>query len=353
MIFTKMQLNGNDFVFINSLSSKIKIYQNLIKEICDRRFGVGADGVVVLSMSEKADCKIEIYNSDGSKAKICGNALLLLGRYLFELENFELENLGFQNLSSKNFESKKFDNTKLDSIKIDSIRIETDAGIKEIYLDTEYDEIKSVFVNMGKVSQINQKFDFKKSDKNFESKKFEFKFEDLNCLMVGNGNKHLVFTVKNIDDINIKDIMKDKDVLKIGKEYNIEFMQMLDKNKVRIKIFERGVGETLSCGSGACACAFVAAQTKFLQTDFFEKYEDKNKYKNRYDKERELEKKADVDREFDVGGETDKNLDKNLDKEQEFVVRSKGGEHRVKLLKNFDIVIFGKPELVFSGCLKM
>lgn len=279
MIFTKMQLNGNDFIYVNCLKTNITSPVSVSCETCSRNFGIGADGLVLIKPSDKADYKIEIFNSDGSKALMCGNALLLLGRYLFESEDFKSEIKD----------------------KLDNIIIETDSGIRNISLETEYDEILYVSANLGKI-------EFKDNYLNFDNKIIiKNNSYDINYLSVG--NPHGVVILDGSDDIdNIKlcDLIKNNSGLeKIITECNIEIIKIIDENKIKIKIFERGVGETLSCGSGACAAVSVA---------------------------------------------TKKNL---CEKEKEIKVSSKGGDHWVKYMSENLVILKAKPELVYNGYLRI
>ena len=276
MIFTKMQLNGNDFIFVDALNTKMLSPINVSCETCVRRFNVGADGLILINSSEIADYKMELYNSDGSKAEVCGNALLLLGKYLYESEDLK---------------------GKIKD-KVDDIVVETDSGLKHISLDfNDIGEVISSTVNLGKA-------DFDVDCSNIENKiKIKEKEYDINYLSLG--NLHGVVIVDNIEDVEVSSLMnEDQRLLKIHESCNIEFIEILDKNKIKIKIFERGVGETLSCGSGAAAAAAVAVKNNLCEKD------------------------------------------------EDIRVISKGGEHKVKYTLDGDIFVTGNPKLVFNGYLK-
>lgn len=280
MIFTKLQLNGNDFIFVNCFKTNISSPVSVSCETCNRKFGIGADGLVLIKPSEKADYKIEIYNPDGSKARICGNALLSLGKYLFESEDFKSQ--------IKN--------------KLDNIKIETDSGVRNISLEIEYGEVLYVSANLGKI-------DFQ--DNYFENKINKIKIKNnnynINYLSVGNFHGVIILDEKDeIDDINFCELNKDNiNLKKIINECNIEIIKIIDKNKIKIKIFERGVGETLSCGSGACAVVATAVKKNLCELD------------------------------------------------KEIKVISKGGEHRVKYISEKEIILKSKPVLVYNGYLRI
>lgn len=277
MIFTKMQLNGNDFIFVDALNTKMLSPISVSCETCVRRFNVGADGLILINSSEIADYKMELYNSDGSKADVCGNALLLLGKYLYESEDLK---------------------GKIKD-KVNDIVVETDAGLKHISLDfNDIGEVVSSTVDIGKA---NFDVDYSKIKNKIKIKEKEY---DINYLSLG--NLHGVVVVDNIKDVEISSLMKENPkLLEIHKNCNVEFIEVLDKNKIKIKIFERGVGETLSCGSGAAAAIAVAIK------------------------------------------------DNLCEKDEDIRVISKGGEHKVKYTLNGDIFITGRPKLVFNGYLKI
>lgn len=279
MIFTKMQLNGNDFIFVNCLKTNINSPASVSCETCNRNFGIGADGLVLIKSSDKADYQIEIYNSDGSKATMCGNALLSFGKYLYESEDFKSE--------IKN--------------KLNNITVETDSGVKNISLETEYDEILSVSANLGKTEFIG----FKNNYFNLDNKiKIKNNYYNINYLSVG--NFHGVIILDNINNIKFCDLIKDNINFKnIISKCNIEIIEIVDKNKIKIKIFERGVGKTLSCGSGACAVVVAA-------------------------------------------------IKKNLcEKDTEIKIISDGGEHIVKYISEENIILKARPELVYNGYLRI
>lgn len=239
MKFTKMQGIGNDYVYINAIENKIKDPKDLAIKVSDRHFGIGSDGLILIDKSKKADFKMRIINPDGSEAEMCGNGIRCVGKYVYD----------------KGLTAKK------------ELDIETLAGIKHLTLIVEKGKVSKVTVDMGKPILEEEKIPVKFYDKKIKNKSFEFvlidteikdKKEYLTCISMG--NPHAVCFIKNVDDLNIekygKKIENDK---RFPNKTNVEFVEVLDKNTIKMRVWERGVGETLACGTGSCAsvCASI------------------------------------------------------------------------------------------------
>lgn len=232
--FIKMHGLGNDFILINSTREKIEGIKlhSLAIEICDRHFGVGADGLLILWPSEKADFRMQIINSDGSEAEMCGNGIRCFALYVYE-----------------NSEEKK-----------EVISVETKAGIVIPAIIVEDNTIQGIEVDMGvprlKRSQIPMLGDEKEKVLNEEIKinNQTFKFT-----AVSMGNPHCIIFADNLDAINLEDIGPKIETNALFPEStNVEFVKVLNRNEIEVKVWERGAGVTLACGTGACA-AVVAA----------------------------------------------------------------------------------------------
>ncbi len=223
--FHKYQGAGNDFVMVNNLDNNIVITPEEIIHICDRHFGVGADGVILVDPSISADCFMNYYNSDGTVAEMCGNGARCTARFFIE-------------------------QTKLGKVLPYSIKIETRAGIKEISIN----EDDTYSVNMGKPN-------FENSD--FPSEKINL--EELEWNFVSIGNPHAVTLVEDLDKIEIKSIgPKVENDKYFPNKINVEFVQKISDNLFKVKVWERGCGETLACGTGACAVyAILNKKEKF------------------------------------------------------------------------------------------
>lgn len=243
LLFSKMQGTGNDFVVINCLNQFFNYNLSILsKFLCNRNFGIGADGVIYIFQSNTADYKMRIFNSDGSEAEMCGNGIRCVGKYLYE-----------KDITTKT-----------------ELKIETLAGIKEIELSLQNRNVIGVKVQMGTPIFEPEKIPtfLPKTVQVKEPCEVNIKFEDkdYNFNLVSMGNPHAVCFVPDVSKI---------DICKIGpvienykyfpKKTNVEFVQIIDKNNIKVKVWERGVGQTISCGTGACAS--VVCSSKLDLTD--------------------------------------------------------------------------------------
>jgi len=238
IIFEKYQGNGNDFILIDSRDNNIfNKFQSdktiAIKKLCDRQFGIGADGVIFIMEPDGNNyAKMIIYNSDGSEAQMCGNGIRCLIQYLHN----------FKNIAYNSFE----------------YRIETKAGIKIAqYLNDE------ITVKMGKpildASSIPTTIEtnhnllpsYRFKESNFEQEGYA----------VGMGNPHLVFFMNDISKISLSLLGPCFEKSKLFPEKtNVHFSQIIDKDNIKVLVWERGAGATLACGTGACAVHVAAYQ---------------------------------------------------------------------------------------------
>lgn len=235
--FSKMQAIGNDFIIINLLNQEIQYSFKLLSEfLCNRHYGIGADGVIFIDKSEKSDFKMRIFNKDGSEAEMCGNGIRCFAKYVYE---------------------KKL-------IKKDEFNIETLAGEKKVYLDIEGETVVSIKINMGKPV-----WNFNKIPVNYitDNEENGINIGEFVGYPVSVGNPHLVIFVENLDDLDIKKYGSIfEDYKYFPNKINIEFAKIISKNHIKIRVWERGVGETLGCGTGACASACVFYRKKSTDT---------------------------------------------------------------------------------------
>lgn len=233
--FCKMQATGNDFIIINAITEKFRYsYSNLSKFLCNRKYAIGADGVIFIEKSNVAECKMRIFNSDGSEAAVCGNGLRCLAKYLYE------EQL----------------------INVREFKIETMSGLKSVELIVEGKSVIYIKVDMG-----NPVFEYNKIPVIFpnviqkELQNLEINIEDRSYIgyPISMGNPHFVIFVDNLDEI---DLEKDGKIIENYKYFpyktNVEFVQIVNKNKLKMLVWERGVGRTLGCGSGASAVGVIS-----------------------------------------------------------------------------------------------
>ena len=222
-----MQGLGNDYIYINCTKGyeSIKNPGELSKKLSDRHFGIGGDGIILICDSDLADFKMRMFNKDGSESEMCGNGIRCVGKFVYDF-----------GLTKKN-----------------NITIETLAGIKNLKLNISKGKVESVCVDMGEPilepNKIPLKCDNNKNiiELNLLDNKFIF-----HCVSMGNPHAITV-----IDDIKNFDVNKFGKLVEsdyhFPKKTNVEFIQILDTNNIKMRVFERGSGETLACGTGACA----------------------------------------------------------------------------------------------------
>lgn len=238
--FCKMQATGNDFVLIDYLTNKFDYSLKLLAEfLCNRHYGVGGDGIIIIDKSNISDFKMRIFNKDGSEAEMCGNGIRCFAKYAFE-----------RKLTDK----KEF-------------TIETLAGIKKIKLITEERTVISVEVDMG-----NPEFNYEKIPVIYLDSRREdsIKIEENEIHPISMGNPHAVCFAHDVGKL---DILKIGPIIENYKNFpnktNVEFVQIVDKKNIKVRVWERGVGETLSCGTGACASAVVSILKKNADSELF------------------------------------------------------------------------------------
>ncbi len=230
MQFVKMHGCGNDYVLVNEDDVRGYIYSELARKISDRKKGVGSDGLIVVGKSERADLRMYMYNSDGSRGKMCGNGIRLLGKYSYE-----------RKLTIK---------TRL--------RVETDSGIKLLYLQTDGAAVKSVKVDMGEPIFDVKKISVCTDDENIINKNINIDGKIYVMTCVSMGNPHAVIHLGKNEPYDLyTDGSRIENADLFPGRVNVMFTEAVTEDYIRMKIWERGSGETLACGSGACA-AFAA-----------------------------------------------------------------------------------------------
>ena len=226
--FTKMEGLGNDYVYIDCFSSdlQLKNISDLAKFISNRHFGVGSDGIILICKSKIADFRMRMFNQDGSEAQMCGNGIRCVGKFVYD----------------KGLTTKK------------EIKIETLAGIKYLELNVENEKVKTVKVDMGEPILEPEKIPviFKNSPvKNLRLKALDKEF-DFTCVSMGNPH-----AITIVNDLKNFDVQKYGSILEVDKAFpersNIEFIEIKNKENIKMRVWERGAGETLACGTGACA----------------------------------------------------------------------------------------------------
>ena len=228
--FSKMHGLGNDYICINTINDENVVAENrlpqMVRYMCNRNFGIGADGLILIQESKIADLKMRIFNKDGTEAEMCGNGIRCFSKYAY-------------------------DNKIIDK---NVFLVETKAGIKNVKI-LNNNKIQEIEVDMGTIS-FN---DYKniKIDKQYNGPiSIKIKTKDKNFIgnYVSVGNPHLVIFVNNVDNININEYGPEIENMKcFPNKINVEFVQILGRNTLKLRVWERGVGETFACGTGAVA----------------------------------------------------------------------------------------------------
>lgn len=233
--FTKMHGLGNDYIYINVLENRDlkEIFTRykigaLVRYLSNRNFGIGGDGVIFIENSLIADFKMRIFNSDGTEAEMCGNGIRCFAKYVYE----------------KNM------------IKNKLIKIETLAGIKEAeIIENDKKEIEKIKINMGK-AKIQNNINIKIQDRNFEINRISM------------GNPHAVIFVPDVESIKIE---KYGPLIENYRYFplktNVEFVQILERNLIKLRVWERGSKETFACGTGSCAAVIAGIKNKLLKNE--------------------------------------------------------------------------------------
>lgn len=230
--FTKMQGLGNDYIYIEEFETPLVNPASLAVAISDRHFGVGGDGLVLMGRSEKADFRMRMFNADGSEGEMCGNATRCIGKYLYE----------------KGFTDKKV------------FTLETLAGIRVLTLYTSGSTVERVCVDMGEPKLLPADIPMQAEGDTFINQKIMVNGRSYCGTAVSMGNPHLVVPVPGLESLDIAQVgpLFEHHAL-FPRRVNTEFIQVLDKSRVRMRVWERGSGETLACGTGACAVLVACA----------------------------------------------------------------------------------------------
>lgn len=238
--FTKMHGAGNDYIYVNCLEKKIENPNETAKRLSDRHFGIGSDGLVLICPSDKADFRMDMYNSDGTQAEMCGNATRCVGKYVYD-----------RGLTDKT-----------------TITLETLAGIKVLELNTENGSVKTVRVNMGSPEFNPAKIPIDSPLDTFIRQPLNVDGIEYLVTGVSMGNPHAVVFIDDTDNIEIEKTGPLFENHKLfPKRINTEFAQIVDRNTIKMRVWERGAGETLACGTGACATLAAAAVSDLTDSE--------------------------------------------------------------------------------------
>ena len=238
--FTKMHGTGNDYIYFSTFDQRIDNPEALSVRLSDRHFGIGGDGIILVCPSDKADAKMRIFNLDGSEGKMCGNGIRCVGKFLY-------------------------DHGMVDIKKKDMLDIETLSGIKHLKAYTLDGEVKSLRVDMGKAILDPKEIPAKMDKDKIVNEPYTIDGEEYNITCVSMGNPHCVVFIKgDIDNLELDEIGPKFENDKLFPErVNTEFVKVLDDHTIKMRVWERGSGETWACGTGACAAAVAACENGF------------------------------------------------------------------------------------------
>jgi diaminopimelate epimerase len=226
MKFTKMHGLGNDYIYVNCLNQTIDNPGEVSKFVSDRHFGIGSDGLVLIMPSKQADFRMRMFNSDGSEAEMCGNAIRCIGKFVFD-----------NGLTNKTI-----------------IKIETLAGIKILDLTVKDDKVVLVKVDMGEPILESEKIPVSSEMKNFVSQPVEADGLKYKVTCVSMGNPHAIAYIDDVSNFDLHTIGPKIETHPLfPKKINAEFVEVIDRSTLKMRVWERGAGETLACGTGACA----------------------------------------------------------------------------------------------------
>ena len=239
MIFYKMQGAGNDYIYFDCMQGKIKNPEELARRLSDRHFSIGGDGIILLCQSKIADVKMRMFNADGSEGSMCGNGIRCLGKLACDL--------GY--------------------VKDKSCTVETLSGVKnlEFFFDCN-GKVNAAKVDMGAEILNGEKIPSTFRGEKIVNRSLKTDGETYYVTLVSMGNPHCVVFVDEPDDLDLEELGKKFEFHPAFPErVNAEFVSVVNKNKLKMRVWERGSGETLACGTGACAAAVAAVLNGFCE----------------------------------------------------------------------------------------
>ena len=233
-----MQGLGNDYVYVNCFEEKIENPSDVAIKVSNRNFGVGSDGLIMINPSKVADFEMEMYNADGSRGEMCGNGIRCVGKYVYDY-----------GLTDKT-----------------SISVETLGGIKYLDFTVEDGKVKLVKVDMGSPELIAKNIPIVADDEKVIDAPIIVDGQEYRMTGVSMGNPHTVVYIDDVQGLEIEKIgPKFENHERFPKRINTEFARVIDRHTVEMRVWERGSGETLACGTGACAVAVASILNGFTE----------------------------------------------------------------------------------------
>lgn len=235
--FTKMHGIGNDYVYVNCMDKELERPEEIAIAVSPRHFSVGSDGLIMICRSDKADAKMRIFNADGSEAKMCGNGIRCVGKFLYDKG----------------------------IVKKDVVTVDTLSGVKTLRLNIKDGKVDTVQVDMGKAILEPEKIPVL-SDSIKIHTVVDNRIYDLTAVSMG--NPHAVCFVDDVDSLELEKIGPKFENLSIFPDrVNTEFAKVIDEKTLKMRVWERGSGETFACGTGTCATVVAACINGICQRD--------------------------------------------------------------------------------------
>lgn len=231
MKFTKMQGIGNDYVYVNCFEETVKDPAAVARYVSDRHFGIGSDGLILIKPSDIADCEMDMYNLDGSQGAMCGNGIRCVAKYVYDYGIVKKEN----------------------------ISVSTKSGIKYLDLTVRDGKVSLVRVNMGSPVLTASQIPVVSSTEEMINAPLKVNGETYYITAVSMGNPHAIVYMTDVDHLDIGEIGPYfENHMAFPDRVNTEFVEVLDDHTLKMRVWERGSGETLACGTGACAVAVAS-----------------------------------------------------------------------------------------------
>lgn len=231
MKFTKMQGIGNDYVYVNCFEETVKDPAAVARYVSDRHFGIGSDGLILIKPSDIADCEMDMYNLDGSQGAMCGNGIRCVAKYVYDYGIVKKEN----------------------------ISVSTKSGIKYLDLTVRDGKVALVRVNMGSPVLTASQIPVVSSTEEMINAPLKVNGETYYITAVSMGNPHAIVYMADVDHLDIGEIGPYfENHMAFPDRVNTEFVEVLDDHTLKMRVWERGSGETLACGTGACAVAVAS-----------------------------------------------------------------------------------------------
>lgn len=240
MKFTKMQGCGNDYIYVNCFEENVKNPSETAIKVSDRHFGVGSDGLILICPSETADFKMRMFNADGSEGKMCGNGIRCVAKYVYDF-----------GLTQKK-----------------RITVETLSGIKTLQLNVREGKVETVQVDMGQPILTPHEIPVKFEGEKMVDQPVMVNGTEYHITCVSMGNPHAITFVEDVKTLDLEKIGPYFEKHEIFPDrVNTEFIHIIDRKTIDMRVWERGSGETLACGTGACASVVACVLNNLTEDD--------------------------------------------------------------------------------------